>query len=173
MARSIAATLPHESIYYVGDTKRCPYGVRTEDEVRTFALEAGRWLEAHDVKIIVIACNTATAAALSIAQQTLAVPVIGVIAPGARAAINTTRTRKVGVLATPLTVRTGAYARAIHNLDASVEVFGCPAPSFVEIVERELATGAHLQERWLEDSDILTIRPRFATRWRARFLPSP
>lgn len=158
VARSIAATLPHESIYYVGDTKRCPYGVRTEDEVRAFALEAGRWLEAHDVKIIVIACNTATAAALSVAQQTLAVPVIGVIAPGARAAINTTRTRKVGVLATPLTVRTGAYTRAIHNLDASVEVFGCPAPSFVEIVERELATGAHLQERWLEDGDIFDTR---------------
>ena len=154
VARSIATALPHESIYYVGDTKRCPYGTRTEDEVRSFALQAGRWLEAHDVKIMVIACNTATAAALTVAQQTLAIPVIGVIAPGARAAINTTRTRTVGVLATPLTVRTGAYTRAIHNLDAGVEVYGCPAPSFVESVERELATGAHLQERWLEDGDI-------------------
>ena len=154
VARSIATSLPHESIYYVGDTKRCPYGTRSESEVRSFALQAGRWLEAHNVKIIVIACNTATAAALSIAQQTLSVPVIGVIAPGARAAINTTRTRKVGVLATELTVRSGAYTRAIHNLDSSVDVYGCPAPSFVEIVERELATGAHLQERWLEDGDV-------------------
>ena len=154
VARSIATSLSHESIYYVGDTKRCPYGPRSENEVRTFALQAGRWLEAHDVKIIVIACNTATAAALTVAQQTLDVPVIGVIAPGARAAINTTRTRKVGVLATELTVRSGAYTRAIQSLDAGVDVYGCPAPSFVNIVERELATGAHLQERWLEDGDI-------------------
>lgn len=154
VARSIATTLKHESIYYVGDTKRCPYGPRTENEVRSFALQAGCWLEAHDVKIIVIACNTATAAALDVAQQTLHVPVIGVIAPGARAAINTTRTRSVGVLATELTVRSGAYTRAIHNLDSGVDVYGCPAPSFVEIVEAELTTGAHLQERWLEHGDI-------------------
>ena len=88
VARAIATALPHESVYYFGDTKRCPYGTRTEDEVRSFALQAGRWLSRHDVKIMVIACNTATAAALRLAQQVLDVPVIGVIAPGARAAIN-------------------------------------------------------------------------------------
>ena len=154
VARCIATSLPHESIYYVGDTKRCPYGVRPEEEVRSFVLQAGRWLAEHEVKIMVIACNTATAAGLRIAQQVLPVPVIGVIAPGARAAINSTRTRKVGVLATPLTVRTGAYTRAIQDLDAGVDVYGCPAPSFVEIVEHELATGAHLQERWLQNGDI-------------------
>ena len=154
VARCIAEALPHESIYYVGDTKRCPYGVRSEEEVRSFVLQAGRWLAERDIKIMVIACNTATAAGLRIAQQILPVPMIGVIAPGARAAINSTRTRKVGVLATPLTVRTGAYTRAIQDLDAGVDVYGCPAPSFVEMVERELATGAHLQERWLQDGDI-------------------
>lgn len=154
VARAIATTLPHESIYYVGDTKRCPYGVRTESEVRSFVLQAGRWLAARDVKIMIIACNTATAAGLRIAQQLLPIPVIGVIAPGARAAINSTRTRKVGVLATELTVRSGAYTRAIRDLDAGVSVYGCPAPSFVEIVENELATGAHLQERWLQDGDV-------------------
>lgn len=154
VARAIATTLPHESIYYVGDTKRCPYGVRTESEVRSFALQAGRWLAARDIKIMIIACNTATAAGLRIAQQLLPIPVIGVIAPGARAAINSTRTRKVGVLATELTIRSGAYTRAIRDLDAGVSVYGCPAPSFVEIVENELATGAHLQERWLQDGDV-------------------
>lgn len=154
VARAIATTLPHESIYYLGDTKRCPYGVRTEDEVRSFVLQAGRWLSEHNIKIMIIACNTATAAGLKVAQQVLPVPVIGVIAPGARAAINSTRTRKVGVLATPLTVRTGAYTRAIKTLDAGVSVYGCPAPSFVEIVENELATGAHLQERWLQNGDV-------------------
>ena len=154
VARCIATSLPHESIYYVGDTKRCPYGVRSEEEVRSFVMQAGRWLAERDIKIMVIACNTATAAGLRIAQQLLPVPVIGVIAPGARAAINSTRTRKVGVLATNLTVRSGAYTRAIQDLDAGVDVYGCPAPSFVEIVERELATGAHLQERWLQNGDI-------------------
>ena len=154
VARAIAHALPHESVYYFGDTKRCPYGVRTEDQVRSFTLQAGRWLAHHSIKILVIACNTATAAALRIAQQTLNVPVIGVIAPGARAAINSTRTRKVGVLATDLTIRSGAYTRAIQDLDAGVDVYGCPASRFVEIVEHELATGAHLQERWLEDEDV-------------------
>lgn len=154
VARCIATALPRESIYYVGDTKRCPYGVRSEEEVRSFVLQAGRWLAERHVKIMVIACNTATAAGLRIAQQILPVPVIGVIAPGARAAINSTRTRKVGVLATSLTVRSGAYTRAIHELDAGVDVYGCPAPSFVEMVESELATGAHLQEHWLQNGDV-------------------
>ena len=154
VARSIATSLPHESIYYFGDTLRCPYGTRSKDEVRSFAIQAARWLACKDVKIIVIACNTATAAALRVVQQLLEVPVIGVIAPGARAAIHSTKTRKVGVLATNLTIRSGAYTRAIQDLDAGVEVYGCPASSFVDIVERELATGAHLQERWLENGDI-------------------
>ena len=127
VARAIATALPRESVYYFGDTKRCPYGTRTEDEVRSFALQAGRWLSK---------------------------PVIGVIAPGARAAINSTRTRRVGVLATNLTIRSGAYTRAIQDLDAGVDVYGCPASSFVEVVEHELASGAHLQEQWLENEDI-------------------
>ena len=154
VARCIATGLPGESIVYFGDTKRCPYGTRTEGEVRSFALQVARWLEEYDVKIIVIACNTATAAALRTLQQMLPVPVIGVIEPGARAAINSTRTRRVGVLATSLTVRNGAYTRAIQNRDAGVDVYSCPASSFVELVERELATGAHLQERWLENGDV-------------------
>lgn len=157
VARSIATGLPRESIRYFGDTARCPYGIRSADEVRTFALEAARWLETRDVKIIVIACNTATAAALSTLQRLLPVPVIGVIAPGARAAINSTRTRRVGVLATELTVASGAYACAIQERDAGVTVSSCAASSFVDIVERELATGAHVQERWLEGRDIFDV----------------
>ncbi len=166
VARAIATALPHESVYYFGDTKRCPYGTRTEDEVRSFALQAGRWLSRHDVKIMVIACNTATAAALRLAQQVLDVPVIGVIAPGARAAINSTRTRRVGVLATNLTIRSGAYTRAIQDLDAGVDVYGCPASSFVEVVEHELASGAHLQAAVARERRIFLIRQPFA-RWSA------
>ncbi|MBY4797437.1 glutamate racemase [Collinsella sp. AGMB00827] len=154
VARAIANSLPGESICYFGDTKRCPYGTRSEREVRRFALEAARWLAKHQVKIIVVACNTATAAALSTLQQLLSVPVIGVIEPGARAAINSTRSRRVGVLATELTVRSGAYTQAIERLDAGVDVYGCAASSFVDIVESELATGAHVRDRWLEGADI-------------------
>ena len=127
---------------------------RDQAEVDGFVQQIGGWLVDRGVKMVVIACNTATAAALRLAQQVLDVPVIGVIAPGARAAINSTRTRRVGVLATNLTIRSGAYTRAIQDLDAGVDVYGCPASSFVEVVEHELASGAHLQEQWLENEDI-------------------
>lgn len=139
VARAVSRALPAESICYVGDTERCPYGVRTEDEVRSFVLQIGSWLTHQDVKAMVIACNTATAAGLKIAQLAFNVPVIGVIAPGARAAIHSTRTRRVGVLGTELTIRSGAYTRAIQDLDAGVDVYGCAASNFVDIVESELA----------------------------------
>lgn len=154
VARAVAAALPHESIVYVGDTQRCPYGTRSEDEVRSFVRQVGEWLARQDVKVMVIACNTATAAGLALAQQTFDVPVIGVIVPGARAAIHSTRSRRVGVLATELTVRSGAYTRAIQDFDAGVEVYGCPASCFVELVEGELAAGQHDSTRWLSGRDV-------------------
>ena len=154
VARAIAEALPYESIYYVGDTHRCPYGVRTEDEVRAYTLQAGNWLVERGVKIIVIACNTATASALKDAQRVFQVPVIGVIAPGARAAVHTTRTRRVGVLATNLTIRSGAYTRAIHSIDAGVEVYGCPASAFVEVVEDALASGDRLNQDWHSEEGV-------------------
>ena len=150
VARCIASLLPAESIYYVGDTKRCPYGPRPQAEVRLFVRQVGRWLERHDVKLVVIACNTATAAGLDVIQRALKVPVIGVIEPGARAAIQATRSRRVGVLATQGTVDSGAYERAIHNLDAGVRVTQSAAGSFVDFVERELATGTYLHEDWMD-----------------------
>ena len=116
--------------------------------------QVGRWLENHDVKLVVIACNTATAAGLDVIQRALSVPVIGVIEPGARAAIQATRTRRVGVLATSGTVASGAYARAIHNLDAGVRVTQAAAGSFVDYVERELASGTHLHEDWMESRGV-------------------
>lgn len=158
VARAISRALPHESICYIGDTARCPYGVRDVDEVRSFVLQVGSWLTHQNVKVMVIACNTATAAALSLAQQAFDVPVIGVIVPGARAAIHSTRTRRVGVLATELTIRSGAYVRAIQDFDAGVEVFGCPASCFVDIVEDELASMLRAEAdgdaRWLAGTDV-------------------
>lgn len=154
VARAIVNKLPAESIYYVGDTKRCPYGTRDQAEVRQFVSQVAHWLEQRDCKLVVIACNTATAAGLDVVQRALKVPVIGVIEPGARAAIQATHSRKVGVLATEGTVASGAYARAITNLDAGVEVTQCPAGSFVDFVEAELATGTHLYEDWVNNQDV-------------------
>ena len=154
VARAISRELPFESILYVGDTKRCPYGVRTADEIRSFVRQIGAWFAQRSVKLVVIACNTATAAALPLAQRTFDVPVIGVIDPGARAAIQTTRTRRVGVIATPLTISSDAYARAIHRIDAGVDVVSLATPRFVRLVEDELATGRHLHEDWRRDRDV-------------------
>ena len=147
-------SLPDESIWYVGDTKRCPYGPRSQDEVRTFALQVGKWLAKHDIKLMVIACNTATAAAFYTLQKELSVPVIGVIEPGARAAIMASRSRKIGVLATQGTVASGSYVQALHFLDAGVEVVQCAAPRFVQKVEDELAKGTHLHQDWKHNPEI-------------------
>jgi glutamate racemase len=154
VARAIVDALPHESIIYLGDTKRCPYGVRTVEEVREFVRQIGAWFIDRHVKLIVIACNTATASALPMAQRTFGVPVIGVIEPGARAAIQTTRNGRVGVIATPLTIHSDSYARAIHQIDAGVTVVSLATPDFVPLVEDELATGAHLHDDWRRNNTV-------------------
>lgn len=159
VARAIASGLPHESITYLGDTKRCPYGPRDQSEVRRFVAQVGAWLDGRDVKAVVIACNTATAAALDLLQVALPVPVIGVVEPGARAAVRATRTRRVGVLATEGTVRSGSYEAAIHALDAGVRVFSHPAPRFVELVEGLLIGGEHLHEDWMANPEIFDTPP--------------
>ena len=135
VARAIRERLPHESLIYFGDTKRCPYGPRSLEEVCTFTKQICTWLSKQNVKLIVIACNTATAAGLAMAQREFNIPIIGVIEPGARAAVRTTRNRKVGVLATQGTVDSGAYTQAIHALDAGAEVVSSAAAKFVDIVE--------------------------------------
>src|ERR671933_1338958 len=116
-------TMPHEDFVYLGDHARLPYGPRPLEEVRGFALEIGRFLEAQDVKLIVVACNTATSAALPELQEELAVPVVGVITPEAHAAVQATRNRRGGLLATQATVTAGRYAELVHALDAGVELY--------------------------------------------------
>jgi glutamate racemase len=138
--------LPYEHTVYFGDTARVPYGVRDLSEVRGFAFELIRYLIGLDVKIVVVACNTATAAALVAAQAEFDVPIVGVIEPGARAAVLETRSRRVGVLATESTVQSGAYRRAVHNLDAGIEVYEQAAPRFVPLIERGIVDGPELAE---------------------------
>ena len=145
MLAEIRDRLPYEHTIYFGDTARVPYGVRDLAEVRWFAYEIIRYLVSLNVKLVVIACNTATAAALMTAQRSFDVPIIGVIEPGARAAVLETRNRRVGVLATPATVESGAYAKAISYLDAGIEVYEQAAPEFVPLIERGITSGPELE----------------------------
>jgi len=131
----ILVTLPHEDVVYLGDNARLPYGPRPLEEVRRFALEVGHALECRDVKLVVVACNTATAAALPELQQTLAVPVVGVLQPEAHAAALATRNRRVGLLATEATVASGRYEQLVRAHDASVEVISVACPRLVPLIE--------------------------------------
>src|SRR4051794_10114086 len=127
-------TLPHEDFVYLGDHARLPYGPRPLDEVRDFSREIGAFLERQDVKLIVVACNTATSAALPQLQEELSVPVIGVITPEAHAAVQATRNRRIGLLATQLTGNAGRYARLVDDLDAGVLFHPVACPRLVPAV---------------------------------------
>ncbi len=131
----ILVTLPHEDVVYLGDHARLPYGPRPLEEVRRFALEVGRALEGEGVKLVVVACNTATAAGLPDLQRTLAVPVVGVLAPEAHAAALATRNRRVGLLATEATVASGRYQELVRGHDAGVEVSAVACPRLVPLIE--------------------------------------
>jgi len=139
VARQIAEFLPQENLIYLGDTLRCPYGPRPAAEVREFALQDCRFLQDRGVKLIIIACNTATAVAREAAQEEFSVPIIGVINPGARAAVRTTRNRKVGVIGTEGTIASGAYERALLSYDAGLQILSVATPDFVPIVEEGLS----------------------------------
>lgn len=135
VAKEIMKLLPNETIYYIGDTARCPYGPRDKKEVLTFTWEMARSLEKKNIKMLVIACNTATAVALESLQKHLKVPVIGVINAGARAAEKTTKRNEIVVLATEGTIKSGAYERALLSLSTKAKIIPLACPTFVPLVE--------------------------------------
>jgi glutamate racemase len=139
-------TLPHEDFVYLGDHARLPYGPRPLDEVREFSREIGSFLERQDVKLIVVACNTATSAALPQLQEELTVPVLGVITPEAHAAVQATRNRSVGLLATQGTVDSGRYASLVRALDAGVAFHPIACPRLVPLIESEDPYGPDTEE---------------------------
>lgn len=161
VARAIHERLPQESLIFFGDTERCPYGTRDLREVRGFVRQICTWLSKKDVKMIVIACNTATAAGLALAQMEFDVPVVGVVEPGARGAVRMTRNRKVGVIATQATVDSAIYADTIRTLDAGVTVYSSAAPRFVEIVEDGLRKSNSPIERLTAEASDVYLRPAF------------
>jgi glutamate racemase len=133
--------LPAESTIYLGDNARTPYGPRPADEVRNYTLEAADWLLDQDVKLLVLACNTATARALPEVRATSPVPVIGVVRPGAVSAAAATRSRRVGVIATAGTVESGAYQDAIVEADPAISVAQLACPALVPMVEAGILDG--------------------------------
>jgi glutamate racemase len=133
--REILRRLPNEPTVYLGDNARAPYGTRTDEEVRRFSIQALDALARREVKAIVVACNTSTSVALSDFRRRYNLPVLGVVRPGAAAAVLATRNRRVGVIATPATVRSRAYFNAIKDENPAVEVYEHATPALVPLVE--------------------------------------
>ena len=156
-------TLPHEDFVYLGDGARLPYGPRPLDEIRRFAGEIAGYLEREGMKLIVAACNSATAAALPELQERLDVPIVGVITPEAHAAVQTTRNRRIGLLATEATVQAGRYEELVRTLDAGARLFPVACPRLVPLIESEEPYGAETTEavreyaQPLKEADVDTV----------------
>ena len=135
VVRALMQKLPHENIVYFGDTARVPYGPKSAQVVREYALQDTDVLLAHGVKLVVIACNTVSAVAIDVVQKRARVPVVGVIIPGAQAAVRSSRNRRIGVIGTVGTITSNAYSNAIRQADPSSLVFSRPCPLFVPLTE--------------------------------------
>ena len=146
VAREIMRQLPEENVVYFGDTARVPYGSKSKNNIIRYSRQIIRFLRTKNVKAIVIACNTASALALETVQKEIDIPIIGVIIPGARAAVSETRNGKIGVLGTEATIRSETYTKVIHQLKPDAEVLGKPCPLFVPLVEEGFAKHKITQE---------------------------
>ncbi|MFD2628762.1 glutamate racemase [Oceanobacillus kapialis] len=146
VANELMRQLPKEKLIYLGDTARCPYGPRSEEEVKKFTWELVNFLLEKEIKMLVVACNTATAFTLKELQEKLDIPVIGVIQPGARAAIKFTRNNNIGVIGTEGTIRSEAYTKALEAIHSGIEVSGLACPLFVPMVEQGVLTGEKAEE---------------------------
>jgi glutamate racemase len=135
VVRAITRRLPHENIVYFGDTARVPYGPKSPQVVREYAGQDVDFLIGRGVKMVVIACNTVSAVALDIVQQRARVPVVGMIMPGAEAAVHSTRNRRIGVIGTRATINSNAYTNALRQIDREVRVFAAECPLFVPLAE--------------------------------------
>lgn len=135
VVRALMERLPHENIVYFGDTARVPYGPKSPQVVREYAAQDTQFLVGHGVKMIVIACNTVSAVALEVVQKHSRVPVIGVIVPGARAAVKASTKKRIGVIGTVGTIASNAYTNALRQFDGEVSVFGQACPLFVPLAE--------------------------------------
>lgn len=139
VAREIMRQLPNENLVYFGDTARVPYGSKSRDNIIRYSRQIIHFLKTKGVKAIVIACNTASALALDVVRKESDIPIIGVVEPGARAALQITQTKKIGVIGTEATVQSAMYGKIIKGLDPTVSVIGKACPLFVPLVEEGFA----------------------------------
>ncbi len=133
--RAVERALPDESLIYLGDTARVPYGTKSPKTVARYALQATRFLSRHRIKMLIVACNTASAVALESLAEEAGAPVVGVIRPGARRAAELSESGRIGVIGTRATIDSGAYPAAIRSLRANAEVFSHACPLFVPLAE--------------------------------------
>jgi glutamate racemase len=133
--QEIYRQLPHEPVVYFGDTARLPYGGRSQSEIVEFVFEILQWMQAKQVKMVIMACNTSSALALDEVRQEFDFPILGLILPGARAAVR--KGKRVGVIATAATVNSGAYVRAIEESDPQAQVWQVACPEFVPLIESD------------------------------------
>ena len=151
---ALREVLPNESIVYLGDTARVPYGGKTQATIERYSVELAGLLLAERAKCIVVACNTASALAVPRLEEDFRVPITGVIRPGAQAAVKATRNGKVGIIGTRATVNSRAYERAIEELDDEIEVHAEACPLFVPLIE----------EGWLDDPVTDSVIGRYLDR---------
>ncbi len=137
VVRAIIDLLPHEHLVYFGDTARVPYGSKSEETVIRFAHQISSFLREKQVKMIVVACNTASAVALQSLQNSFNIPIVGVIEPGSEAAVAAAKHKRIGVIGTASTIRSGAYRTAIRSLDPEMEVIDQSCPLLVPLVEED------------------------------------
>jgi glutamate racemase len=134
--REMMARLPFENMVYFGDTARIPYGTRSPEIVTKYSMQCVRFLITQNVKMVVIACNTASSASLETLRKSFDIPVMGVVEPGAAMAVSTTVNKRVGIIGTEATIRSKAYNNAIAALDKDIKVFEAPCPLFVPLAEQ-------------------------------------
>ena len=139
--KEILKALPYENTVYLGDTARVPYGIRSPETVLRYSFENTRFLISKNIKLLVIACNTSSAISLDSIKEAVNIPVIGVIEPGAKAAVKATKNKIVGVIGTEATIKSNSYAKAIKKLDEKISVIGLACPLFVPLVEEGWTDG--------------------------------
>jgi len=161
--RELAKTLPQEDTIYFGDTARVPYGTKSPDTVIRYSQEIASFLIKRDIKLLIVACNTASAVALPALRRILPIPVVGVIEPGAKRAVETTRSGIIGVIGTSGTIRSSAYSRAIKRLNPDISVLARPCPLFVPLAEEGWTDNdvaqmtAHLYLKELREAAVDTL----------------
>lgn len=158
--KAIKKVLPLEQLIYLGDTARVPYGNKSKDTIVRYSIENTKFLMQFNIKMLVIACNTSTAMSIDILRQMFPIPIIGVIEPGAKRAVEVTKNKRIGVIGTVATIKSKAYQNIIKSLEKKAVIFAKPCPLFVPLVEEGLIKGPVAEsvvEMYLKDFKIKNI----------------